>query len=97
MKKNYFMHPLVNGVRFTICGIYDVESTTMKFGVARCSKKDQFSKKKGRLISEGRATKSPIFILKTPPETKLGEMFVKQTLGLLQSDDLKNLNNELQA
>lgn len=38
--------------RVTIVGIND--NGTMKFAAARCSKKDQFNRKKGRIIATGR-------------------------------------------
>lgn len=39
--------------RYTIAGVV-TETGTMKLAAARCSEKDQFSRKKGRMIAQGR-------------------------------------------
>lgn len=50
--------------RVTICGIYDDEANTMTYGVARCSHKDVFVKKKGRELSFDRAINKPYDIVR---------------------------------
>lgn len=45
--------------RVTVASCYDPDTNTMRFGVAVCSTKDQFSKKVGRELAESRALKSP--------------------------------------
>lgn len=68
--KTYFRHCPANqkNERLTIGGIY-VEGT-LKIGVSRCSKKDQFEKRKGREVSIGRATECPILVLNTTTPKK---------------------------
>lgn len=85
MKKNYYMHPVVNGTRFTVCGIYNAETADMKIGIARCSGKDQFNKKIGRMISEGRANKSASHAFQIHPESSLGKVFVEESLNFLKN------------
>ena len=55
----YFFHSaIVEGKhRVTIAGI--VEGNELKIGASACSPKDNFSKKIGRSIALGRATKKP--------------------------------------
>lgn len=45
--------------RITVCGI--INEGVISFGVSRCSKKDNFVKSKGRLISQGRAETVPSY------------------------------------
>jgi len=61
MEKVFHFHvnPPEKGVkRATFTGV--VSNTDLHIGLAECSKKDQFDRKKGRLISAGRAVKTPI-------------------------------------
>lgn len=44
------------------------DGDTVSFGFAYCSPRDNFSKKRGRLISEGRLQKNPI----TVPTSEIG-------------------------
>lgn len=74
----------IDGRRCTIVGIYDKEQVEgVKFGVAICGPLDNFARKVGRAIAEGRAIKNPTLVkqLKTElPESKEG--FVElSTLG----------------
>ena len=50
--------------RVSICGVWDTETNTMSFGVARCSSRDTFNKKVGKELARERATKSPYKIVK---------------------------------
>lgn len=50
----YFHGRTVDGYRFTLAGKYDDDEDMLLLGVAVCSKKDQFSKKKGRFLAECR-------------------------------------------
>lgn len=66
MKTLFYHSPFVANKqpRVTICGIFTKDEGTpcLKIGVARCSQKDNFSRKKGRLIAEGRANKRPAIL-----------------------------------
>ena len=57
MKNQLFFYPEVksNGRRATIAGIIDDSNNQLRIGIAECSPKDQFTKKKGRMIAAGRA------------------------------------------
>lgn len=50
--------------RVTVCGLVQEnngrDDVSVSVGLSRCSEKDQFSKKKGRLIAIGRAFKNPV-------------------------------------
>lgn len=48
--------------RCTIVGLYDKERSQIRFGVAICGPRDQFAKKVGRTIAEGRAAKHPTIV-----------------------------------
>lgn len=50
-----------------------VEDNVMKFGRAECSEKDTFDKKKGRIISEGRANKTPFHTINLSEEKYTGK------------------------
>jgi len=53
----------MDGRRFTVVGIYDSSfNKTVKFGVAICGPQDNFARKLGRTIAEGRAQKHPTLI-----------------------------------
>lgn len=60
--------------RATICGI--VNGSTMRIGVAECSHKDAFNKKRGRIISHGRAIHSLSTIINIEDQTKAHAEFV---------------------
>lgn len=47
----------------TFAGVYNEQENTMQIGRSECSLNDQFNKKIGRKIAEGRANKSPEFTL----------------------------------
>lgn len=66
--KQLFYHSKPGGPRVTVAAI--VDGNSVRFGVSRCSKRDQFFKKKGRYISLGRATKSPYLTLQAPTHPK---------------------------
>jgi hypothetical protein len=65
MEITLFNHKRVNdqGNRFSFAGVVDKGTNTINIGVAKCSKKDSFSKMSGRCISEGRAIKKPIAVI----------------------------------
>lgn len=72
--------------RYTVAGIYDEENHKFYMGMARCSEKDQFVKKIGRIKAEGRAksnmNKLAIDIPKE--EKKVGTFFVNKALELIK-------------
>lgn len=53
--KTTYMHPYLGWGRATLAIMHDVETGGTVVGVAYSSPKDQFSRKRGRLIAEGRA------------------------------------------
>lgn len=56
--------------RYTLIGLVDdTTPTTMQIGIATCSEKDQYNRKRGLLIARGRASKNPA---KTVPVPNLG-------------------------
>lgn len=67
----------MDGRRFTVVGIYDKDTDKhqIKFGIAICGPADNFARKVGRKIAEGRAVKHPTLIKDIKyelPETKEG-------------------------
>lgn len=62
--------------RVTICGIYDDEANTMTYGVARCSHKDVFIKKKGRELAFDRALNKPYDIVRIGKK-KVSDVFME--------------------
>lgn len=59
MNKNYYYYGKKNGKRVCLAGVPN-EDRSLHIGIAECSKKDNFNKKLGRKIAEGRALKKPI-------------------------------------
>lgn len=60
-------------VRVTV--LAKIENGTAKFGVSRCSRHDQFVKKTGRHIADGRADKNPYRQIPTP-DGSLSKWFI---------------------
>jgi len=64
-KKTIYTHRVdKNGIKFTLAAIINenkgiAEASYVNLGLAICSKKDNFNRKLGRLISAGRAEKHP--------------------------------------
>lgn len=58
----FYSNPIQYKARITVVGEWNKEETTFKFSVARCSEKDQFIRKKGRMIAEGRLKKDKIYL-----------------------------------
>ncbi len=92
MKKLFYHSPFTGNhqPRLTFCALIDeARPEEIKVGVARCSKNDQFSKKKGRMIAEGRAAKVPFVLFANPERTV--STFVQTckaiTEGLRESGD----------
>lgn len=59
--KAYFYHSRFEGhrkPRLTLCAVEN-DDGILNIGIARCSVKDNFSRKKGRTIAYGRAVKNP--------------------------------------
>jgi hypothetical protein len=83
--------------RYTFCAVIEPGKTVnhMRIGIARCSGKDQFTKKRGRVIAEGRAkvnpnmtTKIPLFITaEEEKEFNVGKLFYNTTEELLERLD----------
>ncbi len=56
---------------------------TLYSGIARCSKKDQFIKIKGRTIAKSRAILEPVKSIKLENPDKLTETFIENAKSLL--------------
>ena len=83
MNNIFFTHKIKDykGRKTTICGLFTesgqiLKRRRLKIGISICSAKDQFSKRTGRLIAEGRAIKSPIFTIPVKKNTNIGETFI---------------------
>ena len=65
-----------DGRRFTVVGLYNKDQANeIKFGVAICGPQDNFARKVGRKIAEGRAIKNPTLVKELKielPEDKEG-------------------------
>jgi hypothetical protein len=71
---NLIYHSKSNSpVRVTV--LAKIEGDTAKFGVSRCSHRDQFVRKTGRTIAEGRAERNPFRQIPVPTGT-LSEWFI---------------------
>jgi hypothetical protein len=62
-------------VRVTV--LAKIEGNAVRFGVSRCSRHDQFVKKTGRLIAEGRADRNPYREVKLPIVEPISEWFIR--------------------
>lgn len=75
--------------RYTIAGKFN--GGTLDLSFAKCSKKDQFSKKIGRLIAEGRLTKRKTEYLVNVPlkegDKADGHYFLTNAIKLIQTMD----------
>ena len=68
-----------DGRRFTVVGLYEKQiSNSIKFGVAICGPQDQFARKVGRTIAEGRARKHPTV------EKELKQELVEDKAGFME-------------
>jgi hypothetical protein len=63
-------------VRVTVVGEYDVKDHALKIAVARCGRKDNFIKKKGRAIAEGRLVKNKLYYTYDVTKAPKSEEFV---------------------
>lgn len=61
MKNTIFTHGLDStGKRFTMAAAINGDKTVVNYGISICRKGENFDKRLGRLISEGRAKTDPI-------------------------------------
>ena len=76
---------------YTVAATYDYDKGQFRFGIAKCSPKDQFVKKIGRIKAEGRAHSENAIIVNTLvggiTENKLGHFFINKALELVKSID----------
>jgi hypothetical protein len=78
---HFHVNPPGKGVKkATFTGIVHENNNLMTVGIANCSIKDQFCRRKGRLVSQGRAAKTPIFMIDIEAvETKdFSDLFVRK-------------------
>lgn len=70
--------------RVTVAGV--VVGDTLRLGISRCSVKDNFSKAKGRYVSEQRARERPSKIVQIPEKetNTLGRFFFEQAQELIK-------------
>jgi hypothetical protein len=86
MKTLYF-HSASTGnktKRVTVAGV--IVDNTLRIGKAVCNPNDMFTKKKGRLISEGRANKNPLMELPFTEEENPGKIFVEQATKIVEEE-----------
>ena len=102
MKILYYHSPFIGNKRprVTICGVYEEDqenSFLLTLASARCSKKDHFSRKAGRIISYGRAIKAynnsrgiverivhPVEMI-IHPDDNVKERFIRSAISLAES------------
>ncbi len=70
--------------RYTVCSILDDETRTLRFGVARCSSKDSFSKEVGRNLSYERALNNPVCEIHVPESLKISDVTVDVAYRLME-------------
>jgi hypothetical protein len=76
--------------RVTVAAIIDGSKAT--FGVSRCSAKDQFVRKVGRLTALKRAKESPIAGIYHVPKKELSKWFITTAKGM---SEIIKVNPEL--
>lgn len=99
MSKIYYFHtPAVHGIkglhRYTVAGVF-IENpikdkpASLQMAFSRCSTRDQFSKKLGRAIAEGRLKKMKAgWAIEIPAvEEDSGKEFLVQAIGFIRSLD----------
>lgn len=87
--KFFYSRPEESKNRVTVCGIFDTETKIMKYGVARCSKRDTFKKDFGRRIALGRAQRNPYFETEVEDGVKISELFRNDCLDIC--DEIKKM------
>lgn len=93
MKDTFYFHTAPTNdkkyQRATIAGI--LVGNQIKFGLSKCSSKDQFVKKHGRNVAKGRALSSTgcLKTVEIPKEGNLGEWFVNQAIDILIENKVK--------
>lgn len=89
MKKFYYLYsnPQKREKRITMVGF--LNQNNLQIGLSECSEKDQFNKKLGRQIAEGRAQKNPTTVINIENKTQ------KEILDILYEflDSMLNKNN----
>lgn len=61
--------------RFTVCGIFDMDTRKMVLGISRCSDKDAFVKKVGQKLAYERAEQNPIATIDVLPTETMSSVF----------------------
>lgn len=82
MKTLYFHSDSTSLRRVTVAGV--VRDNTLRIGVSICDPMDMFTRKKGRMISEGRATKEG-------SEDKIIPLLESSNPGKIFVDEAKNI------
>lgn len=85
----YYFHTsptMVEGKRRrkTIAGVLNEDSNQLLLAFSECSKKDQFSRKRGRIIAQGRALKNPHLVvnLTSTDKKEVREVFLRHALEM---------------
>lgn len=98
---NFLRHNLKHknkGIGFTLAASYNEETTMMNFGVSKCCKHDQFTKRVGRKIAQQRSNQ-PTYSLRVPIESNLTQFFnnefetLKSILKNKNIHELKSIKN----
>jgi hypothetical protein len=99
MVKTYFRHQNFNnkGInRVTVAGFHFLPSNTLSIGISVCDEKDNFSRRIGRNISEGRARNKPIVYYELdvvcPNTEEVENFFIQEANELIDKyKDMKNI------
>ena len=80
------------GIRYTFAAVYDEDSKTIKFGMAKCNPEDKFVKAIGREIAEKHAETNPFYVIenfsgiRNDYADEVMEVMLKQEAKLLKRD-----------
>jgi hypothetical protein len=90
----YFYTNPQDARRITVCGIKNPENPNqLLIGTTVCSPKDNFTRRRGRVIAQGRALSNPVHVLEITNEEPLGRFFFK-TAQSLAGVILSNFNEK---
>jgi uncharacterized DUF497 family protein len=84
----YYFHTPFDSVgknrRKTIAGILNEDSNQLLLAYSECSKKDQFNRKRGRIIAQGRAMKNPHLVvnLTSLDKKEVRQVFLRQAIEM---------------
>ena len=86
---NLFVHSRDRGI--TLCGMLTDDKTYLNVGASVCSNQDNYNRKVGNSIAEGRAEVRPVYQIEVSEEEQtledkeLRKVLVDKMIGLLQT------------